>query len=349
MDQPVATSESNPTAKEVEQSAEARLSIPALELQQRDPEPKFEYIAERPTPSMIWAVKCRIDESRDTNSPIMKAETIIITYKWHCSLEDDTVHITLQSRNLEDGHTGSYHGHRPGEEKLYKKFFKWIENLPTSVKTPSERDISRMPPALYEQWQNSGEAFGHWINEKKFIGARPKSVSMRLPIALFDYWHQNGNQADNEENIAELYRLYEDLLANPSDSRMLRPVFKPLAKLGDNPGAYTPGAYGLRMQAVNEDRRTEPRTDRVESAVEEDDRTPRATFLADRAVSASGIQRPAVPSRSTDGPAILSTQSHRSVGQAPNNQASGPQFLAVPDNESKIYRPGRFGRWKPKN
>ncbi|KAE9973322.1 hypothetical protein EG328_004446 [Venturia inaequalis] len=336
------------TSKEVERSTELRPSRPLPEPHQSDPGPEIEQTEERPTPSMIWAVNRVIERSRNINREINKAETIVIVFKWHPSQKDPVPHITFSSRNLADDHTNSYHGHRPGEQDSYNAFFEWMKDWPHQDETPSEEAIMRMPPALYEQWQNSGEAFGPWMNDKKFIGPKPKSVSMRIPIALFNYWHQNGNQADNQENIAGLYRLYEDLLANPSDSRMLRPVVKPLAKLGDNPGAYTPGAYGLRMQAVNKDPCIEPRTDRVGSAVEEDDRTPRAKFLADRAVSASGIQRPAVPSRSTDGPSISSPQSHRSVGQAPNNQASGPQFLAVPDNESKIYRPGRFGRWKPK-
>lgn len=144
-------------SKEVEQSAESRISILPPETQKGDPRPRDEQTKQRPTLSMIWAVKCRIDANRDTNSEIIKAETIVIIYEWHSSPEDDVAHITLHSRNLDGDRTGSYHGCRPGEQKLYRIFFKWAKNLPASVETPSEEDISRMPPALFKHWQDSAK------------------------------------------------------------------------------------------------------------------------------------------------------------------------------------------------
>ncbi|TID21656.1 hypothetical protein E6O75_ATG05051 [Venturia nashicola] len=218
---------------------------------------------------MVRAVKSRIDDSRDTNSEIMKAETIVIVYKWHSS-EDEVTHITFQSHNLEDLPTGSYHGYRPGEKRIYTRFFQWIENLPVSVKTTSEEDNSRMPPALYEQWQNSGEAFGHWIKDRKFIGNKAERVSMKIPFALFDYWHDHGHQDDNEENKVRLYSLYQELHARPATSKMLRPVVKPLAKPDDNPEAYAPGAFRLGIQAYEEDMSIRPGTNRVDSALNND-------------------------------------------------------------------------------
>lgn len=245
---------------------------------------------------MIWAVKCRIDANRDTNSEIIKAETIVIIYEWHSSPQDDVAHITLHSRNLDGDRTGSYHGYRPGEQKLYRTFFKWAKNLPASVETPSEGDISRMPPALFEHWQDSGQAFGHWLKKESFLGNKPKRVSMVLPITLFDYWHQTGSQDDSEENIARLYSLYQDWKASPADSKMLRPVIKPLAKPGENPCAYTPGGFGYGIQPHREDRRVTLRANRPKPAVEEGLRTQRTTFLANRAVAGHETRHPAVPS-----------------------------------------------------
>lgn len=282
---------------------------------------------DRPNPSMIWAVNRKINESRNMNREIVKAETIEIFFRWHPSPGDKAPHITFCSRNLADVHTGSCHGHRPGEKDAYDSFFKWMKNSSVEVETPSEEVVMRMPPALYEQWQNSGEAFGHWINDEKFIGAKPERVSMRFPIALFDYWHRNGCQIDNEENKLGLYALYQEWKTNPADIKWFRPVVKPLAKLGENPGAYALGAYGLSLQAVDEDPSFKPPMDRVDSAVEQDEGTPRAAYRADGAVYGDETRHPAVPS----------------------GVQEKPQFLSLPSTEPGKYKPGGFGKWRPTN